>query len=72
MTTVNRKKALSALMDMEQVECNFWACEGPNVPFKAMGTCRVCIAIQTLREALGYKATEQVPNGRTSQGGRKV
>lgn len=52
---INEKKVREALGDLEG-ECVFWACGGPDKPFESMVTCRVCAAVQLLREALGQKA----------------
>ena len=41
-----------AIETLESTGCVFWACEGPDVPFEGMKTCKVCSTIQDLREAV--------------------
>ncbi len=47
--TAALRLALSVLEDMP---CQFWACEGPDVEPEAMVTCYVCRALHDLRAAL--------------------
>jgi hypothetical protein len=45
-----------AIETLESTGCVFWACEGPDVPFEQMMTCKVCSTIQDLREAVAAGA----------------
>jgi hypothetical protein len=37
---------------LSEEHCGFWACPGPNEPFKDMATCGRCAVLQPLRAAI--------------------
>lgn len=37
---------------LERIDCQFWACKGPDVPREHMVTCIVCQQIQNLRTVI--------------------
>jgi hypothetical protein len=43
------EETLRALLDLP---CTFWACKGPDTPFEDMITCRICAAVQDIRQTL--------------------
>lgn len=48
-----RGKALAeALESLEHIECQFFACPGPDEPFEDMATCHRCATIQMIRSQL--------------------
>ena len=50
--SVMQKKLLSLREDMEKIGCQFWACPGPDEPFRDMATCYRCHCIQSVNSML--------------------
>lgn len=53
-----REALADALNTLERIDCQFWACEGPDVPPEDMITCIRCQSITTTRAALAGKDGE--------------
>jgi hypothetical protein len=48
------KLAKEILKDIERADCVFFACPGPNKPFKHMQTCFMCYSIIRMRRLVKY------------------
>ena len=50
--TIQRDELEEILETLYTIDCQFFACDGPDKPFTNMKTCRRCHAIQKIRKIL--------------------
>jgi hypothetical protein len=50
-----------AIATLEQTDCTFWACRGPDAPYEDMITCSICATVKDLRAALAEALEELAP-----------
>ncbi len=51
-TDASRPELTRIADELANLPCVFWACEGPDAPFKSMRTCSLCASVQDLRTVI--------------------